>query len=112
MDRTKVTAAIGVPTEGPDAADQLPDHVVAKVVETEKSKERNRPDHDPALDSPVFRATDVGLKAALAGLYTEIAALVVVTIAGSILHRKRQKAEDGLRLAFKERKRQVKRTFA
>ena len=116
MDRTKATAAIGIPTEGPAGSNHLPDHAVAKVVETEKSKERNAPAHDPALDGPVFKATDVGLKAALAGLYTEVAALVVVTIAGSIVHRKRQKAEAGLKLAFQERKqqvkRQVKRTFA
>jgi len=65
-------------------------------VETAKSKALNAPKHDPALDSPAFKATDAGLKAALAGLYTEVAALVVVTIAGAVVHRKRQKLQHEL----------------
>jgi hypothetical protein len=82
------------------------------LVETQESIARNKPPGDPALESPAFRATDAGLKAALAGLYTEIAALVVVTIAGSIVHRKRQKLQDGMRLAIKDTKRQSKRRLA
>jgi membrane protein len=64
------------------------------VVETDKSKARNEPTHDPALDSPAFKAADAGLKAALAGFYTEIAALIVVSIAGSLVHRKRHKLQQ------------------
>jgi membrane protein len=94
MDRTKATAAIGVPTEGPAGSDHVPDHAVAKVVETRKSKERNA--HDPALDGPALMATDAGLKAALAGLYTELAALVLVSIAGSIVNKRRQRMEERL----------------
>src|SRR5205814_6581112 len=47
MDGTKAIAATGV------------------VVETEASRRHNAPRHDPALDSPAFRATDAGLKVAL-----------------------------------------------
>jgi len=57
-----------------------------------------KPRHDPALDSPAFKATDAGLKTALVGLYTEVAALVVVTIAGNLVHRKRQKMQKQLSL--------------
>jgi membrane protein len=112
MDRTKATAALGVPTEGPAGNGQVPDHAVAKLVETQESIARNQPDRDPAMEGPAFKATEVGLKAALAGLFTEVAALAVVTVVGSIVHRKRQKIEDGLRVSVKERKRQVKRRFA
>ncbi|MEJ6022860.1 YihY/virulence factor BrkB family protein [Ramlibacter sp. PS4R-6] len=112
MDRTKATAAIGIPTEGPAGSNQLPQGAVAKIAETQRSIERNEPPRDPAMEAPVFRATEVGLKAALAGLYTEIAALVVVTIAGSVIHRKRQKLQDGMRLAMKDTRRQSKRRLA
>ncbi|HUR87528.1 MAG TPA: YihY/virulence factor BrkB family protein [Ramlibacter sp.] len=81
MVKTNETAAIGVPPE---------------VVETEDSLRRNKPRRDPAMESPAFKATEVGLKAALAGLYTEVAALVVVTIMGSLVHRKRQKLQRSL----------------
>jgi membrane protein len=101
MMRTAATAAAGVPTEGPAGTIPMPHHVVAKLAETDRSALRNRPQHDPALDSPAFKATDAGLKAALAGLYTEVAALVVVTIAGSILHKKRQAAERKLTSAYR-----------
>ena len=60
------------------------------VVETEESVRRNKPRRDPALESPAFKATEAGLKAALAALYTEIAALAVVSIAGMIVGRKRE----------------------
>jgi membrane protein len=90
MERSAATAVAGVPTEGPAGTDAMPAHAVAKLVETDKSARKNRPPRDPALESPAFKATEAGLKAALAGLYTEIAALVVITIAGSIVHRKRQ----------------------
>jgi membrane protein len=96
MTRTAATAAIGMPTEGPAGHDHLPDHVVAKLAETQRSVERNEPPRDPAMESPAFKATEAGLKAALAGLFTEVAALVVVTIAGSIVHKKRQQMQSTL----------------
>jgi membrane protein len=112
MDRTKATAAVGVPTEGPAGSTQVPQHAVAQVVETQESIERNKPPRDPALESPAFKATEAGLKAALAGLFTEVAALVVVTVVGSVVHRKRQKLQDGMRLAAKDSRRQAKRRLA
>jgi membrane protein len=91
MTHTAAHAAMGgVPTE------QLPHHVVAKLAETEESVERNKPTRDPAMESPAFKATEAGLKAALAGLFTEVAALVVVTIAGSVVHKKRQQVQRTL----------------
>jgi membrane protein len=109
MDRTVATAALGVPTEGPSGKSQVPQHVVAKLVETPESAARNVPPRDPAMESPVFRTTEVGLKAALAGLFTEVAALVVVTIVGTVVHKKRRKLEDEMRLGAKDARRQVKR---
>ena len=100
MDRTKATAALGIPTEGPAGNNRLPDHAVAKLVETQGSIDRNKPARDPALESPAFKSTEAGLKAALAGFYTEVAALVVVTIATGLVHRKRQKVQ----LAMKRRR--------
>jgi len=57
---------------------------------------RNKPKRDPALDSPAFKATEIGLKTALAGLFTELAALALVTVAGSIVHKKRQTMQKKL----------------
>jgi membrane protein len=94
--RTAATAALGVPTEGPAGHDEVPAHAAAKLAETQESILRNEPKHDPALDSPAFKATEAGLKAALTGLFTEVAALVVVTIAGSIVHKKRQTMQKRL----------------
>jgi membrane protein len=54
------------------------------------------PSHDPALESPAFRVGQAGLKAALAGLFTELVALAVVTALGSIVHRKRQQLQKRL----------------
>jgi membrane protein len=96
MNRTAATAAVGIPTEGPAGGDEMPAHAVAKLVETSESAARNKPPRDPAMESPVFKATEVGLKAALAGLFTEVAALIVVTIAGSIVHKKRQATQKKL----------------
>jgi membrane protein len=91
MTYTAATAATGgVPTE------QLPRHVVASLAETRESIERNQPARDPAMESPAFKATEMGLKTALAGLFTEVAALAVVTIAGSIVHKRRQQAQREL----------------
>jgi membrane protein len=112
MDRSEATAALGVPTEGPAGTDHVPQHAVAKIVETQESIARNKPPRDRAREAPAFRATDVGLKAALAGLFTEVAALVVVTVVGSVVHRKRQKLQDGMRLAAKDARRQSKRRLA
>jgi membrane protein len=97
--RTAATAALGVPTEGPAGHDEVPAYAAAKLAETQESILRNQPKHDPALDSPAFKATEAGLKAALAGLFTEVAALVVVTIAGSIVHRKRQTMQKRLNVS-------------
>lgn len=96
MMRTAATAAAGIPTEGPAGTEPLPHAVVAKLAETDRSVLRNRPTRDPALESPAFKATEMGLKTALAGLFTELAALAVVTVAGSIVHRKRQTAQRRL----------------
>lgn len=96
MMRTAATAAAGVPTEGPAGTVPIPHTVVAKLAETDESVLRNKPKRDPALDSPAFKATEMGLKTALTGLVTELAALAVVTVAGSIVHRKRQTAEKKL----------------
>jgi membrane protein len=96
MTRTAATAVAGVPTEGPAGHGKMPAHVVAKLAETDTSVDRNRRRRDPALDSPAFKATEMGLKAALTGLAMEIAALVAVTIAGSVVHKKRQRLEKRL----------------
>lgn len=91
MTHTAASAATGgLPTE------HLAQHVVAKLAETARSAQRNTPDHDPAMDGPAFTATQVALKTALAGLFTEVVALVVVTIAGSIVHKKRQRTQRAL----------------
>ena len=97
MMRTAATAAAGVPTEGPAGAMPIPPNVVVKLAETDRSVARNQPPRDPSLESPAFKATEAGLKAALAGLFTEVAALVVVAIAGSFVHKKRQKMQRALR---------------
>jgi membrane protein len=96
MMRTAATAAAGIPTEGPAGTIPIPAPVVAKLAESDRSVARNQPPRDPSMESPAFKATEVGLKTALAGLFTEVAALVVVTIAGSIVHRKRQTMQKGL----------------
>ena len=112
VDRTKATAALGIPSEGPAGSNQVPEHAVAKLVETQASIDRNVPPRDPAMEAPAFKATEAGLKAALAGLYTEVAALVVVTIAGAVVHKKRQMLSDGMRQAAKDSRRQSKRRLA
>lgn len=112
LDRTKATAALGVPTEGPAGSDEVPQQAVAKLAETPASLARNAPPRDPSMEGPAFRATEAGLKAALAGLYTEIAALVVVTLAGTFVHKKRLKLQDNMRLAMKDARRQSKRRLA
>jgi len=61
------------------------------------------------MESPAFRTAEVGLKAALAGLFTEVAALVVVAVVGTVVHKKRRKLEDEMRLGMKDARRQVKR---
>lgn len=109
MDRTRAMAALGVPTEGPSGKSELPEHAVAKLVETPASVARNQPARDPAMESPAFRASEVGLKAALAGLFTQVAAIVVVAIVGSVVQKKRRKLEDSLRLGLKDAKRQARR---
>lgn len=101
MTRTAATAVLGIPTEGPAGHNHVPGHVVAKLAETQRSMERNPPERDPALESPAFKATELGLKTALAGLFTEVAALAVVTIAGSIVHKKRQTAQKRLTSAYR-----------
>jgi membrane protein len=94
--RTAATAALGVPTEGPAGHDEVPAYAAAKLAETQDSIRRNRPARDPSMDSPAFKATEMGLKTALAGLFTEVAALVVVTIAGSIVHKRRETMQKRL----------------
>jgi membrane protein len=94
--RTAATAALGVPTEGPAGQDEVPAYAAAKLAETQDSIRRNRPARDPSMDSPAFKATEMGLKTALAGLFTELAALVVVTIAGSIVHKRRETMQKRL----------------
>jgi membrane protein len=91
---TKQTAVVGVPVEAPAMKGAVAD---GKLVETAASKARAEPQEDPATQGPVFKAADVGLHAALAGLITEVIALVAVTAAGAFVHNKRKKLQKQYR---------------
>jgi membrane protein len=91
---TKQTAVVGVPVEAPAMMGAVAD---GKLVETAASKARAEPQEDPATQGPVFKAADVGLHAALAGLITEVIALVAVTAAGAFVHNKRKKLQKQYR---------------
>jgi membrane protein len=50
-----------------------------------------------AKPSPAMRAADAGLNAALSRLFTELVALVVLAVAGSVMSRKRKSLEKKMR---------------
>jgi membrane protein len=83
-------------TEGSARSTDLPSLAAAKLTETPWSVAHNARRRDPALEPPVYRAAEVGLRRALARLATEVAALALVTIAKKLVHKRRRRLQSRL----------------
>jgi len=90
MEKTKETAEAGKPTEGPATGENQRPPLPMDVVETPASFARNASHRDPALDSPLFKASEAGMKVALTGLATQLVALAAVSFAGAVVTKKRK----------------------
>jgi membrane protein len=93
---TAATAAVGITTAGSARSTDLPLSAAPKLTETPWSVAHNPRRRDPALETPVYRAAEVGLRTALARLATEVAALALVTIAKKLVHKRRRRLQSRL----------------
>jgi membrane protein len=90
MAHTNLTAVAGMPTEAMTAAERV--RTAAQQVPAPSQAPR------PARPSPVLRAADAGVQAALIRLVTEVVALAVISAAGSIMQKRRKSAEKKVRV--------------
>jgi membrane protein len=91
--QTAQTAAVGMHTEVP----------VSQSQPLQEPPSALAPGAGFAKPSPAMRAADAGLNAALSRLFTEIVALAVLSVAGSVMARKRKSLEKKISLQKKIR---------